>query len=175
MSFIVGKPFPELKLPAVRVQNGERQTQIVDVEQLRGKSFVLFVYPKDQTCGCTLEAREFGELYPQFKDLNVEIFGLSRDSAGSHSKFIEANELPFALFCDANRVWLEQNGLTFAAKLYGKPVTKTARTTILVDETGIVQNVWEKVVPENHAREVLKWIQNWRGERLETGAVEEGS
>ncbi len=158
LNFQEGAPFPDFELPSVAMRNEEKSEKTVSNETLRGTTFVLWVYPKDQTSGCTIEAREFAELYRQLQDKGVEVIGLSRDSIRSHVNFLRAQELPFALLSDAGGQWMNSHGLIYEAKMYGKPVTKVARTTFLVDDEGIVRRIWENVVPAGHGAQVLEAI-----------------
>lgn len=155
--FIVGEPFPAFELPGVARRDSDLAVveRLVSNQMLRGKSFVLWVFPKAHTSGCTLEAREFAALFNEFGHLGVEVVGLSRDSLAAASKFSLAQGLLFPLMCDKNGVWLCDHGLIFEAKMYGKPVTKVARTTFLVDGQGITRRVWEQVAPSGHGALVL--------------------
>lgn len=121
-----------------------------------GKAFVLFVYPKDATSGCTIEVCGFRDLYTEFRVLDIEIVGLSRDGIGAHKKFIAAQGLPFSLLSDKEQTLMKSWDLIFESTMYGKPVTKVRRTTFLIDATGIVRQIWNDVSPLGHAQEVLK-------------------
>ncbi|BCM89959.1 putative peroxiredoxin bcp [Abditibacteriota bacterium] len=156
--FKEGEPFPGFELPSVALWNGEKNEHTVSNETLLGRPFVLWVYPKDQTSGCTIEAREFSQLYLQLQDAGVEVLGLSRDSIRSHVNFLRAQELPFALLSDAGGAWMNSHGLIYEAKMYGKPVTKVARTTFLVDGDGTVRRIWENVTPAGHGAQVLEAV-----------------
>jgi peroxiredoxin Q/BCP len=157
--FAPGQPFPDFSLPAVSPQSGAASTSpgtsTLSLGDLRGRPFVLFVYPKDATCGCTLEACGFRDLHPQFQELGVQILGLSRDRPSAHCRFIVNQELPYPLLSDASQETMKAWGLIYASSMYGKPVTKVARTTVLVDAAGTVRRVWEGVSPPGHASEVL--------------------
>ena len=143
---------PDFLLHEVSAQGENART----LTGLLGAPFVLFIYPKDATCDCTLVAQGFRDLHSQFGDLNVQVLGLSRDTPGAHKKFIAAQELPFALLSDRSQETMKSWGLIYEATMYGKPVTKVRRTTILVSREGIVARVWEKVAPVGHAEEVLE-------------------
>lgn len=162
MAILLSEPFPKISLQATNFRGV--QTHVTNA-QLKGHPFVLFVYPKDATCGCTLVAQGFSELYSEFRELGIEVYGLSRDTLRSHSKFIEKAELPFPLIADDGGNWMRAHDLIYASKMYGKPVTKVSRTTVFVDEAGIVQEKWENVSPEGHAQAVLESLRV----RLSTG------
>ncbi len=128
-------------------------------EDFVGKPLVLFVYPKDATSGCTLEVCGFRDLYSEFRVLDIEVVGLSRDGIGAHKKFIENQKLPFALLADREQNLLKNWDLIFGSTMYGKAVTKVKRTTFFIDESGIVRHIWDDVSPLGHAREVLEWVR----------------
>ena len=161
--FEEGAPFPRFELPSLALRDGQKIERAVSNETLRGTPFVLWVYPKNATPGCTLEANEFAALHRQFQAQGVEVVGLSRDTLGSHARFCGAQELPFALLSDKDGVWLREHGLIFDAQMYGKPVTKVRRTTFWVDREGILRRMWHDVSPEGHAALVLEAVK--AGER----------
>ena len=124
--FEENQAFPAFEFASVALRNGDAIEKLVSNETLRGTPFVLWVYPKDATSGCTIEAREFAGLYAQLQEEGVEVLGLSRDSIRSHVNFLRDQELPFSLASDENGAWMQAHGLIFEAKMYGKPVTKVA-------------------------------------------------
>lgn len=126
-----------------------------------GQTFVLFVYPKDATPGCTIEAQGFRDAHAEFKKIGVEVVGLSRDALSAHRRFIVAEELPYTLLADKEQTWLRENDLIKNATMYGRPVTKVARTTVLVDAKGIVRRIWNDVTPTGHAAEVLEAVREY--------------
>jgi len=157
--FRLSAPMPAFALPLVCAA----ATSTCTLEGLRGQPFVLFIYPKDATCDCTLAAQEFRDLHAQFEAVGVQILGLSRDSVGAHRKFIAAQQLPFGLLSDAAQETMRSWGLIYEATMYGKPVTKVQRTTVLVDAAGMVRQVWQKVVPAGHAAQVLEACRGLAG------------
>jgi peroxiredoxin Q/BCP len=131
----------------------------VSLKSLQGERFVLYFYPKDDTPGCTIEACNFRDNLPQFKKLNIKVFGVSKDSLKSHAKFTEKFELPFTLIsdeggniCDAFGVWGEKS-------MYGKKYMGIERATFLVDEKGVVQYVWRNVKATGHVDAVLEEVK----------------
>lgn len=155
----VGQPFPAFSLPCIAAENGEFQEVTVDNATLSGKPYVLFIYPRDNTSGCTVEACNFRDFNAEFQKLGVAVYGLSRDTLRSHKGFIIKQELPYPLLADDGGVWLRENGFLYDAKMYGKPVTKVARTSFYVDGEGIVQKIWDSVTPADHAEDVLGWVR----------------
>ena len=161
MKIELNQPLPPFDLPAVNYR-GEK-TQLSN-DKLADRPYILFVYPKDQTSGCTMEAEGLRDIFVELKELGVEIYGLSRDNIKSHEKFIKKAELPYALIADEKQATLNSWGLIYDSKMYGKPVTKVSRISMFV-EGGKVIALWDKVVPSEHAAEVLLWIQGWAKDR----------
>src|SRR5687767_12101191 len=96
----IGQRLPDFSLPAVvKTEDGFEETTFSNAS-LKGRAFVLFFYPKDATCGCTVEACHFGELYPEFQKNGVEVIGVSRDKLSAHRRFITNQNLPYALASD---------------------------------------------------------------------------
>lgn len=161
MKIKIDQPLPPFDLPAVNYRGV--QTQLSNAV-LADRPYLLFVYPKDQTPGCTLEAEGFREIFVELRDLGIEIYGLSRDSIKSHEKFIKKSELPYSLIADESHATLNSWGLIYDSKMYGKPVTKVSRVTAFVEGGKVVQ-LWDKVVPSEHAAEVLTWVEEWARDR----------
>lgn len=154
----IGQPLPDFSLPAVvKKEEGFEETTLSN-QSLKGHAFVLFIYPKDATCGCTVEACHFGELYPQFQECGVEVIGISRDKLNAHRRFITNQNLPYPLASDEGAPLIKSWGLLVNKTMYGKPVTGVLRTTLLVDKKGIVRHIWEKVTPAGHADTVLQEV-----------------
>ena len=133
-------------------QNGEMHT----LEEYRGQKVVLYFYPKDNTPGCTKQACNFGELYPQFQEKGAVVIGISKDSVASHKKFQEKYGLPFPLLSDpelsaiqAYDVWQEKN-------MYGKKTMGVVRTTYLIDEQGMIIKAMGKVKAAENPAQVLE-------------------
>lgn len=122
---------------------------------LRGRRFVLFFYPKDNTPGCTREAVEFGERYQAFLDLGVEVLGISKDSLASHRRFQEKHPIPFPLLSDPDSAVAKAFGAFGIKKMYGKEIEGTIRSTFLVNEEGVVEGSWSPVRVPGHADAVL--------------------
>lgn len=152
----IDQPLPPFSLRAVLPDGSET---VLANENFSGRAWVLFVYPKDATSGCTIEVCGFRDLYDEFQALDCEIVGLSRDTLSAHKKFIEAQKLPFALLSDKAQTLLKNWNLIADATMYGKPVTKVSRDTIVVDERGIVRHILPKITPLGHASEVLELVR----------------
>ena len=120
-----------------------------------GKKVVLYFYPKDNTPGCTRQACAFAAAYNGFKEKNVEVIGISKDSVASHAKFAEKHGLPFILLSDPELEVIKTYGVWKEKKLYGKISMVVARTTFIIDENGIIERIMEKVKPDTNAAEIL--------------------
>lgn len=131
------------------------QEEKVSLKAQRGKKVVLYFYPKDSTPGCTREACDFRDQFSVFKKHGVEIFGISKDSAKSHTKFKEKYELPFTLLVDDNADVCEAYGVVDKKSMFGKTFLGITRTTFLIDEKGIIKAIWRKVKVTGHVEQVL--------------------
>ncbi len=129
------------------------------LHDFRGKWVVLYFYPKDNTSGCTREAKEFTEMKDKFEKLNAVIIGVSKDSPKSHAKFIEKHGLKILLLSDENHEILEKYGAWGKKKNYGKEYFGTIRSTFLIDPEGKIVHVWPKVRVNGHVEKVLKKLE----------------
>ncbi len=121
-----------------------------------GKKLVLFFYPKDNTPGCTTEAKDFTALKAEFEAAGVELLGISKDSAKKHQNFIAKHELTTPLATDAEEGGLSDAlGIWTEKKMYGKTYMGMVRTTYLIGADGKIAQVWNKVKVKGHAEEVL--------------------
>lgn len=132
----------------------------VSLDSFKGKKLVLYFYPKDNTSGCTIEAQEFTELYKDFQNLNTEIVGVSRDSKKSHDNFSKKYDIPYELLIDKDRELADQYGILKEAKMYGKDVIKTIRSTFVFDEDSNLIKEFRDVKAPGHAKEVLDFIKS---------------
>jgi peroxiredoxin Q/BCP len=144
----VGAKAPNFKLPA----DGGKT---IELASLKGKQVVLYFYPKDDTSGCTLEAKNFNDKLAEFARINTEIIGISADSVASHDKFKKKYDLAFPLVSDEDRTALEAYGVWVEKSMYGKKYMGIERTTVLIDKDGLVSAIWSKVKVPGHVDEVL--------------------
>jgi len=126
----------------------------------RGKSLVIYFYPKDNTPGCTTESQQFRDLYEDFKKADCEVVGISRDNIESHEKFKAKFNLPFALLADSEETVCEQFGVIKLKNLYGKQVRGIDRSTFVLDKDNILRREWRSVKVDGHAQEVLQFVQS---------------
>jgi peroxiredoxin Q/BCP len=145
-------PQPGTKAPDFSLPADDGST--VSLAGLKGRPVVLYFYPKDDTSGCTVEACEFRDLFPRFAQGKAVVLGVSPDSVKSHQKFKAKYQLPFTLLADEEKGMLQAYGVWQEKSMYGRKYMGVARTTFLIDASGTVVRVWEKVTPKGHAAEV---------------------
>lgn len=133
----------------------DKDGNAVSLSDFLGKRVVVYFYPKDNTPGCTRQACAFAGAYAQFREKDVVVIGISRDSTASHVKFAQKYDLPFILLSDPDRVAIDAFGVWSEKKLYGKLSFGVNRTTFLIDEQGIITHVMPKVKPDTNAAEIL--------------------
>lgn len=127
----------------------------LSLKDLKGKKAVIYFYPKDMTPGCTTEAQDFRDLAKDFKKADTVIVGVSKDSCARHDKFKEKYDLSFALVSDEDGDMCESFGVWQEKSLYGRKFMGIVRATFLLDEKGVIREVWPKVKVKGHAAEVL--------------------
>jgi len=127
----------------------------VSLKDFRGEKVVLYFYPKDDTPGCTKEACSFRDSFSDFKKRGIKILGVSPDKEASHKKFVDKYKLPFTLLVDTDHSIADAYGTYGQKKFMGRTYMGIKRTTFLIDEQGKIKKVFEKVKPDEHAREVL--------------------
>ncbi|MBC8268400.1 MAG: thioredoxin-dependent thiol peroxidase [Rhodospirillaceae bacterium] len=131
----------------------------LSLKELSGKSVVLYFYPKDSTPGCTNEAKDFRDVHAQFTKAGAVILGASKDSVKRHDNFKAKYDLPFSLLSDEEGTLCEAYGVWILKKLYGREYMGIERATFLIDNQGVVRQVWHKVKVKGHAEEVLAAVQ----------------
>jgi peroxiredoxin Q/BCP len=129
------------------------------LSQFRGRTLVLYFYPKDNTPGCTTEGQDFRALHPQFQALDCEVFGISRDSLKSHENFKAKLGLPFELLSDSDEKVCEAFAVMKMKNMYGKQVRGVERSTFVIDAQGRIARSWRGVKVPDHAREVLEFVR----------------
>lgn len=133
----------------------------VSLSDFKGKTVILYFYPKDNTPGCTKEACSLRDRYSTFKKKKVVVLGVSKDTEASHQKFIDKYDLPFILLADTDKkvqmlydVWKEKN-------MYGKKVMGTVRTTFVIGPDGKIKHIFSKkeIDCENHAEDLIEKLE----------------
>jgi peroxiredoxin Q/BCP len=150
-NIVEGTKAPNFKLA---ITGGE-----VSLESFQGKNLVLYFYPKDNTPGCTLEAKGFRDYYQEFAKLDTEIIGISKDDLASHDKFSQQCSLPFKLASDANSDVCDKFGVWQQKSFMGKKYMGIVRSTFLIDKEGIIRKVWKDVSVLGHVKEVLAEVK----------------
>jgi peroxiredoxin Q/BCP len=133
-------------------QNGKT----IGLQDYTGKKLVLYFYPKDDTPGCTAEACSLRDNYQALLSKGYAVLGVSTDDEKKHQKFISKYSLPFPLLADTDHSIHELFGTWKEKSMYGKTYMGTARTTFIIDQNGIIEEVIEKVDTKNHASQILK-------------------
>ncbi len=128
---------------------------MVSLSEFRGRTVVLYFYPKDDTPGCTKEACGFRDAYDEFLAKGAAVLGVSPDTPASHGRFKSKHSLPFRLLADPGKGTLRAYGAWGEKTMYGKKVEGVLRSTFVIGPDGIVKAVFPKVKPEGHAREIL--------------------
>ena len=145
-----------MKAPEFTLHDKDGNT--VSLSDFLGKKVVLYFYPKDNTPGCTRQACAFAAAYKGFKDNDVVVIGVSKDSIASHLKFAQKHDLPFILLSDPELQAIQAYGVWQEKKLYGKVSMGVVRTTFIIDEQGNIEKVMPKVKPDTNAAEILAYL-----------------
>lgn len=127
----------------------------INLADHKGQYIVLYFYPKDSTPGCTTESKGFRDFYNEFKALNAEVLGVSRDKLASHEKFKCKHEMPFELIADTESELCDHFDVIGEKKMFGKAYTGIIRSTFLIDPKGKVIKEWRKVKVSGHVEAVL--------------------
>jgi len=155
VALTTGAPAPEFHIPAVTRQN----ETLMSLADYRGKSIVLYFYPKDDTPGCTTESCGFRDMLPEFEAAGSVILGISPDNQESHKKFAEKHALPFPLLADANHAVAEAYGVWKERSNYGKTYMGIERTTFVIGKEGNIAKIYPRVKVEEHVAKVLDFVK----------------
>lgn len=146
----------ETKAPDFELSGSDKKQH--KLSDYKGKNVILYFYPKDNTPGCTIEAKGFTELNKDFINKDTVVLGVSRDSLQSHDRFIEKLGIPFVLLSDSEDIVCNLYGVIKEKKMFGKTGIGIERTTFVIDPEGTVKKIYRKPKTEGHAREVLEYI-----------------
>ncbi len=151
-----GAPAPDFTL-------SDDTGRAVSLSSFRGKTVVLYFYPKDDTPGCTAEACGFRDVYDEILAAGAAVIGISPDTPAKHGKFREKYGLPFVLLADPERAAIGSYGAWGEKSMYGKKYEGVLRSTFVIGKDGIVLEVFPKVSPKGHGAEILKVLGNLAG------------
>jgi peroxiredoxin Q/BCP len=132
----------------------------VSLKDFRGKTVVLFFFPKADTPGWTIEARGFRESYKKLQKAGAVVLGISADKPATQKKFQDKYDLPYTLLSDVDKKTCEAFGVIKEKNMYGRKVMGIARTTFVIGPDGKIVHIFEKVKPEGHAEEVLTFLKD---------------
>ena len=149
----VGEKFPDFVLT-------DENDQVFDSKPLNGIRYIIYFYPKDNTGGCTAEAKDFSEIADKLMIRNVPIFGVSRDSAKSHTNFIAKQGLKIKLLTDKDHELMAKVGAWGMKKMYGKDVEGVIRSTFIVGKDGTVEGAWHAVKVKGHVDTVYETVKS---------------
>jgi peroxiredoxin Q/BCP len=144
---------PEFSLPATG-------GTLFQSDKLKRKRLILYFYPKDNTPGCSTEAAQFRDHYPEIQRFDCEVFGISRDSPKSHENFKAKLGLPFELLSDSDEIACQLFAVIKMKNMYGKQVRGIERSTFLFDKKGKLLKEWRGVKVPNHVPEVLEYLKS---------------
>jgi peroxiredoxin Q/BCP len=145
------------KVPDITLEdeNGKE----VSLRDFRGKTVILYFYPRADTPGCTKEACSFRDDYKKIQNTGVVLLGASPDTPAAQKKFQQKYRLPFTLLADADKKLCNAFGVIQEKSMYGKKVMGVARTTFVIGPDGKIKHVFHKVKPEGHSEEVLEYLK----------------
>ncbi len=147
----IGIKAPEFSLPD---QNG----QMHSLKDYKGKKVILYFYPKDMTSGCSKQACRFAELYPQFREKDAVILGVSKDSVSSHKKFEQKFGLPFTILSDPEQEVIKAYDVLKEKSMYGRKYMGVVRSTYLIDEKGKIAKAFGNVKATENPDQMLNEI-----------------
>ena len=143
-------------MKAQDIEGVDQNGKTIKLSDFKGKKLVLFFYPKDNTPGCTAEACNLRDNYDDMLKKGFAVVGVSKDSEKSHKNFADKYSLPFPLIADTSKKILNDYNVWREKKLYGKISMGTVRTTFIIDENGIIENIISKVNTKSHAEQIIK-------------------
>ncbi len=139
--------------------------QSVSLSDFKGKKVVLYFYPKDNTPGCTKQACAFAAHFERFKNNDIVVVGISKDSVKSHKKFAEKYNLPFILLADSEKEVIQMYDVWVEKKLYGKLGFGVQRATYIINEEGMIIHALPKVKPDTNALQILELLDGGSNEQ----------
>lgn len=161
MKLAAGDKAPEFALP-------DQEGKVHRLSDYKGKTVLLYFYPKDDTPGCTAEACRIRDAWADFKKADIEVLGVSPDKVKSHARFARKHKLPFTLLADENKETVEAYGVWAKKKFLGHEYMGTLRNSFLIGPDGKIAKVYEKVRPNEHAGEVLQDVERLKDEKTKS-------
>ncbi len=156
-------PIPRLRCPMLKegqkapdFKLDDHDGKPVSLKDFKGKTLVLYFYPKDMTPGCTQEACDFRDNWTAVKKKGAVVLGVSADPIKRHQAFIGKYELPFTLLSDEKKEMLKTYGVWKKKKFMGREFMGIVRTTLIIDGDGKIKKIWDKVSVKDHVKEVLE-------------------
>lgn len=153
MNLQINDQAPDFKAPAT-------DGKTLSLADFKGQALILYFYPRDNTPGCTQEGQDFRDLYSQFQTKNAAILGVSRDSVKKHDNFRAKYDFPFDLISDEDEQICQAYGVLKEKQMFGKTNIGIERSTFLIDDQGVIRQIWRGVKVADHAQEVLTSLQN---------------
>lgn len=151
----------EINSQAPNFELHNQENKLCCLEDYKGQQIVLYFYPKDNTPGCTTQAKEFSSLKGDFSKHNTIVLGVSKDSVASHKSFCEKQALSIDLLSDESLDTLKAYGVWQEKKNYGKTYMGIVRSTVLIDSEGKIKRFWKNVKAAGHAQHVLETVVNF--------------
>ena len=148
----------EIGMKAPEFTLSDKDGNTVSLSDYLGRKVVVYFYAKDNTPGCTRQACAFAAAYEGFQSRDVVVIGISKESAQSHLKFAQKQDLPFILLSDPELQAIQAYGVWQEKKLYGKVSMGVVRSTFIIDEHGKIEKVMPKVKPDTNAAEILQYL-----------------
>jgi peroxiredoxin Q/BCP len=145
-------------MQAPAINSKDQDGNPISLDQFRGKTVVLYFYPKDDTPGCTAEACDFRDNHQDLIKKGIIVLGVSVDDEQSHKKFISKHSLPFPLLADTDHKIVNDYGVWVEKNMYGKKYMGVNRRTFIIDENGVIKDVIKKVDTKNASSQVLELL-----------------
>ena len=149
----IGDFAPKFDLSGTGILNGLPR---LSSQALHGQKYILYFYPKDDTSGCTKQACQFRDDWPEFQRISVPIIGVSRDNVASHEKFRNKYQLPFTLLSDEDGKICNDYGVWVEKSMYGRKYMGIERASFLVDNYGKLVHIWRNVKVAGHSNEIIQ-------------------
>jgi len=141
---------------APEINSIDENLKVITLDQFKGKKVVLYFYPKDMTPGCTVQSCNLRDNYQTLLDNGYVVLGCSADNPERHQKFITKHDLPFPLISDENKEVINAYGVWGPKKFMGRTYDGIHRTTFVIDENGIIEDIITKVKTKNHTDQIIK-------------------